>query len=53
LLPRRLEPNSVVHASFRLERHDNAPVERVWKALTDKAAKEGWFGGPPSEWNSI
>jgi uncharacterized protein YndB with AHSA1/START domain len=38
---------SVVHATFRLERGYDAPVARVWKALTDKAAKQKWFGGPP------
>jgi uncharacterized protein YndB with AHSA1/START domain len=42
-----------VHASFHLERHYNAPVERVWKALTDEAAKQKWFGGPPGEWDLI
>jgi uncharacterized protein YndB with AHSA1/START domain len=44
---------SVVHASFHLERHYNAPVERVWKALTDEAAKQKWFGGPPGEWDLL
>jgi uncharacterized protein YndB with AHSA1/START domain len=44
---------SVVHASFHLERRYDAPVERVWKALTDEAAKQKWFGGPPGEWDLI
>lgn len=44
---------SVVHASFHLERHYKAPVERVWQALTDQAAKQKWFGGPPGEWDLI
>ncbi len=44
---------SVVHASFHLERRYNAPVERVWKALTDEAAKQKWFGGPPGEWDLL
>ena len=44
---------SVVHASFHLERRYNAPVERVWKALTDEAAKQKWFGGPPDQWDPI
>jgi uncharacterized protein YndB with AHSA1/START domain len=36
---------SVVHASFHLERTYDAPVARVWKALTDKQAKGKWFAG--------
>jgi uncharacterized protein YndB with AHSA1/START domain len=40
---------SVVHASFHLERRYDAPVERVWQALTDPAAKDKWFGPPPGE----
>jgi uncharacterized protein YndB with AHSA1/START domain len=39
----------VVHASFDIERHYDAPVERVWTALTDVAAKQKWFGGPPEQ----
>ena len=42
------DARSVVHAIFNLERHYNAPVDRVWRALTDEAAKAKWFGGPPS-----
>lgn len=38
---------SVVHATFHLERTYDAPAARVWKALTDPAAKQAWFGGPP------
>jgi uncharacterized protein YndB with AHSA1/START domain len=34
---------SVVHAVFDLERTYDAPVARVWKALTDQAAKQKWF----------
>jgi uncharacterized protein YndB with AHSA1/START domain len=44
---------SVVHASFHLERRYDAPVERVWKALTDEAAKQKWFGAPADEWDPI
>jgi len=40
---------SVVHAMFDLERTYDAPVERVWKALTDEGAKQKWFG-PPEGW---
>jgi uncharacterized protein YndB with AHSA1/START domain len=34
---------SVVHAVFHLERTYDAPVARVWKALTDEKAKAKWF----------
>jgi uncharacterized protein YndB with AHSA1/START domain len=42
-----IEVRSVVHATFHLERSYNSPVARVWKALTDDAAKQKWFGGGP------
>jgi uncharacterized protein YndB with AHSA1/START domain len=48
-----LQQRSVVHASFHLERHYDAPVERVWLALTDEAAKQKWFGGPAGAWQPI
>ncbi len=44
---------SVVHATFHLERSYDAPVARLWKALTDEAAKQKWFGGPPGRWELI
>jgi uncharacterized protein YndB with AHSA1/START domain len=44
---------SVVHASFDLERRYDAPVERVWRALTEQAAKQTWFAGPPGEWELL
>jgi uncharacterized protein YndB with AHSA1/START domain len=44
---------SVVHAMFHLERTYDAPVARVWKALTDQAAKSKWFGGPPERWELL
>ncbi|HTU55909.1 MAG TPA: SRPBCC family protein [Acetobacteraceae bacterium] len=44
---------SVVHATFRLERRFDAPVARVWKALTDEAAKAAWFTGPPGRWELL
>ena len=37
---------SAVHAIFHLERTYNAPVVLVWRALTDPAAKDKWFGRP-------
>jgi uncharacterized protein YndB with AHSA1/START domain len=43
---------SVVHAMFNLERTYDAPAERVWKALTDEAAKQKWFG-PRENWEVI
>lgn len=44
---------SVVHAMFRLQRTYDAPVARVWKALTDESAKVKWFGGAPGRWELI
>jgi uncharacterized protein YndB with AHSA1/START domain len=44
---------SVVHASFHLERSYDAPVARVWRALTDEAAKQRWFGGPAGRWEEL
>jgi uncharacterized protein YndB with AHSA1/START domain len=44
---------SVVHAMFHLERTYDAPVARVWLALTDQTAKSKWFGGPPGKWESL
>ncbi|MGH7066540.1 MAG: SRPBCC family protein [Acetobacteraceae bacterium] len=43
------EERSTVHATFRLERLYEAPVAKVWKALTDEEAKAKWFGGVGSE----
>ncbi len=44
---------SVVHATFHLERTYDAPVARVWKALTDETAKQKWFGGTPGSWELL
>jgi uncharacterized protein YndB with AHSA1/START domain len=44
---------SVVHATFHLERTYDAPVARVWKALTDEAAKQKWFSGPAGRWELL
>ncbi len=46
-------PRSVVHASFTLERTYDAPAERVYRALSDEAAKRKWFGGPEDQWKPI
>jgi uncharacterized protein YndB with AHSA1/START domain len=45
--------HSVVHATFHLERTYDAPVTRVWKALTDESAKQRWFGGTPGRWELL
>ena len=44
---------SVVHATFHLERSYKASVQQVWRALTDEAAKQKWFGGTPGRWQLI
>jgi uncharacterized protein YndB with AHSA1/START domain len=44
---------SVAHATFHLERTYDAPVARVWKALTDETAKQKWFGGTPGRWELL
>ncbi len=44
---------SVVHASFHLERRYDAPIERVWTALTDATAKQKWFVGPTGQWELV
>lgn len=38
-------PRSVAHGSFRLERSFGAKREQVWRAFTDRAAKDKWFTG--------
>lgn len=43
---------SVAHGIFQLSRTWDAPVERVYRALTDVAAKAKWFRGP-SEWEAV
>jgi uncharacterized protein YndB with AHSA1/START domain len=44
---------SVAHGDFHLERRYDAPVERVWRALIDPAAKQAWFVGPPGVWEEV
>jgi uncharacterized protein YndB with AHSA1/START domain len=44
---------SVVHATFHLERTYDAPIARVWQALTDEQAKQKRFGGTPGEWELL
>jgi uncharacterized protein YndB with AHSA1/START domain len=38
---------SQTHATFVVERTYPVPVEAVWHALSDDAAREQWFGGGP------
>ena len=44
---------SVVHATFSIERTYEAPVARVFKALSDVAAKSKWFSGLDGQWTLI
>ena len=44
---------SVVHATFHLERTYDASPARLWKALTDPAAKAHWFGAPSEQFEII
>ena len=46
-------PRSVVHSAFTLERSYDAPVERVYRALSDEAAKAKWFAGSEGQWRRI
>jgi uncharacterized protein YndB with AHSA1/START domain len=46
-------PRSVVHGVFHLERTYEAPVERVFHALSDEAAKSRWFSGPPGQFTLL
>jgi uncharacterized protein YndB with AHSA1/START domain len=43
----------VVYATFHLERTYDAPVARVWTALTDESAKQKWFSGTPGRWELL
>jgi uncharacterized protein YndB with AHSA1/START domain len=46
-------PLRASHATFHLERTYDAPVTRVWKALSDESAKQRWFGGTPGRWELL
>ena len=39
---------SQVHATFVIERDFDAPLDRVWHALSDSDARDHWFGGGPT-----
>jgi uncharacterized protein YndB with AHSA1/START domain len=47
------ETRSVAHAVFHLERRYDAPIARVWRALTDETAKQKWFSGPSDRWTQL
>jgi uncharacterized protein YndB with AHSA1/START domain len=38
------------HSTFSIERRYPHPLERVYKAWSDPAAKARWFIGPPGKW---
>jgi uncharacterized protein YndB with AHSA1/START domain len=50
---RREETRSASHGVFTVARTYDASIERVWRALSDPAAKAKWFGGSLSEWEEI
>ena len=47
------DSRSVAHATFHLERTYDAPAARVWRALTEEAAKQKWFSGPSDRWDVL
>ena len=44
---------SVAHATFHLKRDYDAPVARVWRALTEVDAKAKWFPGTSGKWELL
>jgi uncharacterized protein YndB with AHSA1/START domain len=46
-------PRSVAHATFHLERAYNAPVARVWAAITEEEVKSKWFGRASAHWELL
>jgi uncharacterized protein YndB with AHSA1/START domain len=47
-----MQESKVTHATFAIERTYPASPARVFHALSDKAAKSKWFGGP-DEWRAV
>jgi len=45
--------HSVAHGEFHLERVYDAPVARLWQALTEPEAKAKWFAGTPGGWELL
>ena len=43
-----ISERSQIHATFVIERDFDAPLDRVWHALSDSAARDQWFGGGPT-----
>jgi uncharacterized protein YndB with AHSA1/START domain len=39
--------HSQTHATFVIEHEYDAPVEKVWHAMSDNDARDQWFGGGP------
>jgi uncharacterized protein YndB with AHSA1/START domain len=48
-----MQGRSAVHGLFSLIRRFEAPIARVWRALTDEQAKSQWFAGTPDKWTLI
>lgn len=44
---------SVVHAIFNLKRSFEAPVQRLYRAFSDPAAKAEWFSGDDEQWKLL
>jgi uncharacterized protein YndB with AHSA1/START domain len=45
-------PPAAVHGEFTIERRYEAPPSQVWAALTEPAARAGWFVGPDN-WTEL
>ena len=43
-----ISERSQIHATFVIERDLDAPLDRVWHALSDNNARDQWFGGGPT-----
>ena len=43
-----ISERSQIHATFVIERDLDAPLDRVWHALSDNDARDEWFGGGPT-----
>ena len=48
-----MNPRSVQHATFVIEREFAYPPARVFAAWADPKAKEKWFGGPSGQWTLL
>ncbi|HLZ25562.1 MAG TPA: SRPBCC family protein [Ktedonobacterales bacterium] len=40
-----IKQHTETHATFVIERTFDVPLQRVWYALSDSAARDQWFGG--------